>query len=130
MQQETSMTPASVKDVIAKVKRKRKREETEQRRSQKKRANARFYKLDSILGNKCMYYIIIGGRKTGKSYSLAKFFCTHQNDVNYWLRISERSTRAMTADNCRGMIDKDLQEKYGLNFQSQRRRIRTKIKTL
>lgn len=116
MEQEISTTPVSVKDVISKVKRKRKREEAEQRRSQKKKANARFYKLDSILGNKCMYYIIIGGRKTGKSYSAAKFLCTHQDDVNYWFRISERSTRAMTADNCRGLVDRDLQRKYGLEL--------------
>ena len=45
-------------------------------RAQKKRAAARFYKLNSILGNTwAMFFIILGGRMTGKSYELADFLC-------------------------------------------------------
>lgn len=50
------------------------RELREHRRSQKKIAAARFYKLNSILGNRwAVFYVITGGRMTGKSYSVTDF---------------------------------------------------------
>ena len=44
------------------------------KRAQEHRKLARYYNLNSILGNDwAMFYPIIGGRKTGKSYSVAEF---------------------------------------------------------
>ena len=83
-----------------------------------KRKLARYYNLNSILGNPCPFYIIIGGRKTGKSYSVADFLCRHQDDKNYWMRISDASVKAMLAAGCKGFIDPDLVTKYDLDLKA------------
>lgn len=88
------------------------------RRAQRKRAMARYYKLNSILGHQVPFYVIVGGRKTGKSYSVAEFLCNHRDDMNYWMRISDTSVKAMLADKCRGMIDPDLVRKYNLDLKA------------
>ena len=86
-------------------------------RAQKKRAIARYYQLNSILGNTwAMFYVVIGGRKTGKSYSVAEFLCKHEKDRNYWMRISETSTNAMLQNKCKGLIDPDLVRKYNMDL--------------
>ena len=95
----------------------------EKTRSQKKKANARYYKLNSILGNTwAMFFGIIGGRKTGKSYSVADFICKKHNELGsdnlkvYWMRISETSTKAMLANKADKLIDPDLKRKYNLEL--------------
>lgn len=94
----------------------------ENRRAQKKKADSRFYKLDSILGNDwAMFYCIIGGRMTGKSYSLADFLCGRKKKLgnmckNYWMRISETSTKALLANKADKLIDPDLKRKYDLDL--------------
>lgn len=94
----------------------------EQRRAQKLRALARYYSLNSILGNKwAMFYVIIGARKTGKSYSVTDFLCRQHKNLgdkckNYWMRISETSTKAMLANKCKGLVDPDLVRKYKLDL--------------
>ena len=73
-------------------------------RSQKKKANARFYNVNSILGNQwAIFYVILGARMTGKSYAITDFLCRQkqklgENCKNYWMRISETSTKAMLAN--------------------------------
>ena len=92
------------------------------RRAQRKRANARFYNLNSILGNDwAMFYCIIGGRMTGKSYSLAEFLCRRKKLCgdgckNYWMRISETSTKALLQNKADKLIDPDLKRKYDLDL--------------
>ena len=94
-----------------------KKEVKEVIRAQKKRAIARYYQLNSILGNTwAMFYVVIGGRKTGKSYSVAEFLCKHEKDRNYWMRISETSTNAMLQNKCKGLIDPDLVRKYNMDL--------------
>lgn len=91
-------------------------------RAQQKRAAARFYNLNSILGNDwAMFYCIIGGRMTGKSYSLADFLCRRKNQLgdmckNYWMRISETSTKALLQNKADKLIDPDLKRKYDLDL--------------
>lgn len=91
-------------------------------RAQKKRANARFYNLNSMLGNDwAMFYCIIGGRMTGKSYSLAEFLCRRKKLLgdmckNYWMRISETSTKALLANKADKLVDPDLKRKYDLDL--------------
>ena len=91
-------------------------------RAQKKRALARFYKLNSILGNNwAMFYIILGGRMTGKSYSLTDYLCNQKKKKgdkvqNYWMRISETSTKAMLANKAERLVDIDLVRKYKLDL--------------
>lgn len=92
------------------------------RRAQKKRAESRFYKLNSILGNDwAMFYGIIGGRMTGKSYSLAEFLCNRKKKLGdktklYWMRISETSTKALLQNKADKLIDPDLKRKYDLDL--------------
>lgn len=93
-----------------------------ERRAQKRRAASRFYNLNSILGNDwAMFYVIIGGRMTGKSYALADFLCRKkqqlgENCKNYWMRISETSTKALLANKADKLIDPDLKRKYNLDL--------------
>ena len=91
-------------------------------RSQKAKAASRFYNINSILGNEwAMFYVIVGGRMTGKSYSLADYYCRqhkrHQDKVkNYWFRISETSTKALLENKAVKLIDPDLQRKYKMDL--------------
>lgn len=91
------------------------------RRSQKAKSEARFYNLNSIFGNQCMIYGICGARKTGKSYSATDFLCRQKkklkdNVKNYWLRISETSTKALLSNKADKLVDPDLKRKYKLNL--------------
>ena len=93
------------------------------KRAQKKYALARYYQMNSILGNQCMFYIILGGRKTGKSYAGGEFLIKQKRELkdqckNYWLRISEESVKYMKQNKCKAFIDPDLQEKYKLDLES------------
>ena len=91
-------------------------------RAQQKRANARFYNVNSILGNDwAMFYCIIGGRMTGKSYSITDFICGRKEKLgdqckNYWMRISETSTKALLANKADKLVDPDLKRKYDLDL--------------
>ena len=83
---------------------------------------ARFYNLSSILGNDwAIFYCLIGGRMTGKSYSITDFLCKQKrrlgdNVRNYWMRISETSTKALLANKAKKLIDPDLVRKYDLEL--------------
>ena len=91
-------------------------------RAQLARAEARYYNPASMLGNDwAIFYVIIGGRKTGKSYSVTDFLCAQkkrlqENVKNYWLRISETSTKAMLANKADKLVDPDLYRKYNLDL--------------
>ena len=92
-------------------------------RAQKAQATARFYKLNSMLGNKCIFYIILGGRMTGKSYSGAEFLIKQKRELkdeckNIWMRISETSVNLMKQNRCSAFIDPDLQRRYKLDLSS------------
>lgn len=85
---------------------------------------SRFYtrELRSLLGNTwAMFYIIVGGRMTGKSYAIGDYFCNQkkkkgENVKNYWLRISETSVKFMLQNKAEKIIDPDLVRKYRLDL--------------
>lgn len=91
-------------------------------RANKRRAAARFYSLNSLLGNDwAIFYVIVGARMTGKSYSVTDFLCRQKQDLgkeckNYWMRISETSTKAMLANKADKLVDPDLKRKYKLDL--------------
>ena len=93
-------------------------------RAQKHRELARYYNLNSILGNNwANFFVIVGSRKTGKSYSVTDFLCRQKkklknNVKNYWLRISETSTKAMLANKADKLVDPDLKRKYNLDLKT------------
>ena len=78
--------------------------------------------LKSLLGNnKAIFFGILGGRMTGKSYALADFLCNQKKKKgdmvkNYWLRISETSVKHMLANKAEKLIDPDLVRKYRLEL--------------
>lgn len=78
--------------------------------------------LRSLLGNTwAMFYGILGGRMTGKSYALTDFLCKQKkkygaNVKNYWLRISETSTQKLLANKANKLVDPDLVRKYDLEL--------------
>lgn len=90
--------------------------------AQSKHAKHRYYHLNSILGNTwAVFYIIIGPRKTGKSYSVTDFLCNENKELgdqakNYWLRISDTSTKALLANKANKLVDEDLVRKYKLQL--------------
>ena len=85
---------------------------------------ARWYteNLRSLLGHWwCMFFAILGGRMTGKSYALTDFLCRRKkklgdNCKNYWLRISETSTKALLMNKANKLVDPDLVRKYDLDL--------------
>lgn len=91
---------------------------------QRKHRYSRWYskELQSLLGHTwAMFYVILGGRMTGKSYSLTKFLIKQhkkykKNVKNYWLRISESSTQAMLANKANKLVDPDLVETYNMSL--------------
>lgn len=94
----------------------------ELRRAQKKRALARFVNLNSMNGNDwAIFRIIIGGRMTGKSYSVTDRLCSLRrklgDDVKcYWLRISTLSTQQLLCNKANKLVDPDLKRKYDLDL--------------
>lgn len=92
--------------------------------SKKKHKQSRWYtkELKSLLGNDwAMFYCILGGRMTGKSYALADFLCNQKKKKgdavkNYWLRISDSSIKFMLANKAEKLIDPDLVRKYKLDL--------------
>ena len=92
--------------------------------ARKRHIQSRWYtrELKSLLGNTwAMFYIILGGRMTGKSYALTDYLCNQKrkkgNRVkNYWMRISETSTKFMLANKAQKLVDPDLVRKYHLDL--------------
>lgn len=91
---------------------------------QNKHKYSRWYakELQSLLGHTwAMFYVILGGRMTGKSYSITEFLIKQhkkykQNVKNYWLRISESSTQAMLANKASKTVDPDLVETHKMSL--------------
>ena len=83
---------------------------------------SRFYNLQSIMGNDwAIFRIILGGRDTGKSYSVTDRMCKLKkkfgDDVKcYWMRISETSTKALLCNKADKLVDPDLKRKYELEL--------------
>lgn len=83
---------------------------------------SRFYNRNSILGNDwAIFYVIIGPRMTGKSYQATDYMCnSHVKYVdmvkNYWLRISDLSSKALLLNKADKLVDPDLKRKYNLDL--------------
>ena len=94
----------------------------ELRRAQKKRALARFVNLNSMNGNDwAIFRIIVGGRMTGKSYSVTDRLCRLKSTLGddakcYWLRISTLSTQQLLCNKANKLVDPDLKRKYDLDL--------------
>lgn len=96
---------------------------------------SRFYNLQSIMGNDwAIFRIILGGRMTGKSYSVTDRMCKlkrkYGDDVKcYWMRISDTSTKALLCNKADKLVDPDLKRKYGLELTTKGNTVYNKEKT-
>ena len=91
------------------------------REEKMKKLNEReFYRLNSLLGNDwAMFFILIGGRETGKSYSVTECFVNQYKRYHrpfYWMRLSETSKNKLLNNNAEKLVDPDLRRKYKLDL--------------
>ena len=68
-----------------------------------------------------IFRIIVGGRMTGKSYSVTNRLCALRRKLGdnvkcYWLRISTLSTQQLLCNKANKLVDPDLKRKYDLDL--------------
>lgn len=78
-----------------------------------------WYNVRSILGYWwAIFYILLGAREAGKSYSVMDFFLKEFFDKGkefIWLRLTEASTKKLLNNNAMQFVDIGLMQKYGIN---------------
>lgn len=82
-----------------------------------------WYSLRHILGNAnwALFYILLGGREAGKSYSVTEFFCRqwkYKGIPFIWLRLTDRATQKLLQNDAEKLVDPDLRRKYGLDLKT------------
>ena len=88
---------------------------------QSQRKQAEWYNLRPILGNAnwAIFYLLLGGREAGKSYSVTNFFVhqwKHKGIPFTWLRLTERAAQKLLQNNAEKLIDPDIRRKYNLDL--------------
>ena len=78
-----------------------------------------WYTVKSILGYWwAIFYILLGAREAGKSFSVMDFFLSeyfNKGKEFIWLRLTEASTKKLLNNNAMQFIDIALMNKYGIN---------------
>lgn len=87
----------------------------------KDRIKSEWYNLRPILGhaNWAMFYILLGGREVGKSYSVTNFFVDQWKNKGIpftWIRLTERQAGKLLQNNAEKLVDPDLRRKYNLDL--------------
>ena len=81
-----------------------------------------WYNLRPILGHAswgCMFWILLGGREAGKSYSVTNFFVDQWRNKGIpftWLRLTETQARKLLQNGAEKLIDPDIRRKYNLDL--------------
>lgn len=79
-----------------------------------------WYTVNSIFGNDwAMFYALLGGRETGKSYSVMKWGVNRKLKLKdqlkiYWMRLTDAAADNLLASGGDKLIDPDLKKSYGL----------------
>ena len=86
-----------------------------------KQKASEWYNLRPILGNAnwAIFYLLLGGREIGKSYSITNFFVDQWKNKGIpftWLRLTEAASRKLLMNNAEKLIDPDLRRKYNLDL--------------
>lgn len=86
-----------------------------------KKIENQWYNLRPILGhaNWAIFYVLLGGREVGKSYSVTNFFVDQWKNKGIpftWLRLTETQTRKLLQNNAEKLVDPDLRRKYNLDL--------------
>lgn len=69
--------------------------------------------------NWVLFYILLGGREAGKSYSVTDFFCRQYKNKGVpfvWMRLTEKAASKLLQNNAEKLIDPDLRRKYQLDL--------------
>lgn len=93
----------------------------EARREYTARKQSEWYNLRPILGhaNWAIFYLLLGGREAGKSYSVTNFFVdqfVNKGIPFTWLRLTEAASRKLLQNNAEKLVDPDLRRKYNLDL--------------
>lgn len=80
-----------------------------------------WYNLRPVLGhaNWAIFYLLLGGREAGKSYSVTNFFVDQWKNKGIpftWLRLTEAASRKLLQNNAEKLVDPDLRRKYNLDL--------------
>ena len=80
-----------------------------------------WYSIRPIIGNAnwAIFFILLGGREAGKSYSITEFFVRqfiYHGIPFYWLRLTEGSTQKLLTNNAEKLIDPDIRRRYNLDL--------------
>ena len=79
-----------------------------------------WYTVRSLLGNTwAFFYILLGARERGKSYSVMKYCLTQWKLYKKpftWMKLSEASTKKMLAANAAQFVDPDLYRNFDLEL--------------
>lgn len=91
------------------------------RNRKRKTQENEWYNLRPILGcaNWAIFYILLGGREAGKSYSVTNFFVDQWKNKGIpftWLRLTETQARKLLQNNAEKLVDPDLRRKYNLDL--------------
>lgn len=80
---------------------------------------SQWYTVRSILGYWwAIFYILLGAREAGKSYSVMRFFLKEYFEKGKeftWLRLTEASTKKLLNNNAMQFIDIGLMNEFGIN---------------
>lgn len=95
--------------------------EIAQAKKWKAKRDYEWYSIRHMLGyaNWAMFYILLGGREAGKSYSVTDFFCRQFKNKGIpfiWLRLTEAASRKLLQNNAEKLVDPDLRRKYDLDL--------------
>ena len=80
-----------------------------------------WYSVNSIFGNDwAMFYVLLGGREAGKSYSAMKWAVVNKLRKGdkfkfYWFRLTEAATKNLLTGGADKFIDPDIKRKYNVN---------------
>lgn len=79
--------------------------------------NNMYYSNRDVFGNKALFYILLGARGCGKTFStqnycLRRFF--KHGEKFLWLRLKESSVQKMLQADCKDFLDTQLVEKWGI----------------
>ena len=69
--------------------------------------------------NWALFYILLGGREAGKSYSVTDFFCrqfVNKGIPFVWLRLTDKAAGKLLKNNAEKLVDPDLRRKYNLDL--------------
>ena len=69
--------------------------------------------------NWALFYILLGGREAGKSYSVTNFFCrqfVNKGIPFTWLRLTDKAAGKLLNNNAEKLVDPDLRRKYNLDL--------------